>query len=279
MRWVVIGKKFIRERYDYLNQCLQEYSPGAQVEYLEGDERDVLGAVKNAMKEYDQLRVERPYRETIIESLEVMTSQAMVQRTADVFVQEHGSWWPRSTLYKGIVRLTAHRLKNLDLRSAVFIVGTGASARAAVAAFIKLGFSQINITDRFTEKGLALVADLKKVYLGVNIEFTPADALTQLPGNHQIIFNTTPYTPGNELLEELYYFNYMQENGIVMDMGLVPVTPPLLLEAQSVNAQTVDGCELASWSDVVWCEMCLGIKLDFDKYSRGLRAEMLKLDR
>jgi shikimate 5-dehydrogenase len=162
-------------------------------------------------------------------------------------------------------------IKNLDISESALIVGAGASCRAVVASLLKIGFKKFNITEKFEERGRLLIQDLKQTYFAVDFRFTTQSAITQLPGVHSVVINTTPLTPSNDLLNELYYFNFLKPEGAVIDLTLVPYETPLLKAAKQVGARVVHGCEVATLVDIYWIKNSLGIAVPLDEYLSGLK--------
>ena len=278
MKWGVIGHLVNRQRFELLNEYIGNAGHPSQLVVMNPSLEEFPAMVKKSMLEFDQLRIESPFRGLVSTVIDKASSQTMHLQCADALLQDRSTWWPRNVLYDSILRICADKFRSLDISSVILIVGAGDSAQVATAALIKLGFSHIRLTARNTEKGEALVAKMKKVFLKTQIEFVAPDMLTLLPGDNQILFNTTPCVTENELLEELYYFNYLKNEGIVVDIGLVPIKPRLLVEAFAVQANVIEGCELAARMDVIWCKMCLGIDLPYESYLVALRAKLSEPD-
>lgn len=279
MKWAVLGEQFEKKRYLFLSQWLAESGFQNEVQFLNSDADKLKEFIEDSKSSFEQLRIETPYCERVIEESESVISLSLSLSAADCLVCDNQKWWPRNALYEAVVRLVAQRLEGLSLNSSVFVVGAGASAKSVIAALVKMGFISINITDRLTERGLELISELKRVYFNVEFEFTPADGLTLLPGHHQMIINTTPSVAENTLIEELCYFNYLQEGGVVVDLTLSREETKLLQEAKSVHAVTIDGCEMASLVDQVWFELCgaeLASKKSFKGYGPALREFLLQ---
>lgn len=278
MKWLVIGGDFNELRYQVLSDFLKEEGYENTLDFLRPETENFLEALEESKKNYDQIRIERPFGEKIVAQLPQVVSLAKSLGAADAYVQVEGKWWPENTLCEGMVSLTAKQLKGLDLTASVFVVGTGSAARSSIAAYAKLGFKKINITDRYTEKLQKFVQDMRRVFFGLNLQYTSLEKLTMLPGNHQVVINTTPLVESNTLLEELYYFNYMHKEGIAIDMTLVPVETPFISEAKAVNATTVSGYEIAAWSDTVWLEKTLNISIETRKYAQKLHEKLSQVE-
>ncbi len=162
----------------------------------------------------------------------------------------------------------------LDLKGSILIVGAGAGARVAAAAFINVGYKKVNITNKFSEQAEDLIEDLERKYFDIEFEFIPEEKLVLLPGTNSVLVNTTPLLPSNDLLNELYYFNFLKSPGIVFDFTTVPIDTPLVLEAEALGIKVVRGFEVSSWGDMSWVEWAFAKKLDREAYCERLKEKM-----
>ena len=232
--------------------------------------------LNECLEKYDTIRIGRSLGELVVSAFKHKSSIMQLLKSADSLVKINDKWWLRSAVYHSMQRKLAEIGQRLDLESSVLVVGAGAMARVAIASFVKAGFKKFNISNKFDDQANELIKDLKRVYFNIEFHFVPKDELILLPGTNGVLVNTTPMVPQNDILEELYYFNFLKSGGIAIDFVLIPPETPLLVEAQDIGVYTVKGYEIASRADMIWAEWCFNVKLDHHKYQEKLLKKISK---
>lgn len=268
VRWVEIADPGSKERFQILSEVLKK--KGIENEFVSIS--PAVDAFENqlqqAQKEYQQIRIGTPFMDMV--STETSPMLTFTVKSVDCLHNDGKNWWPRSTLMEAVVR-EAYFLKTLGLSKPALVVGSGAAARAVVAALIKIGFTKVNITEKFDESGLQFIKYLEKSFFNVEFSFTSQSAITTLPGIHSLVVNTTPFIESNDLLEELYYFNFLSQGGVVIDLVDRPIMTPLLKSAAELGAKIVSGYEIQALSDIVWASWCFNVSIDGDDYRAQLK--------
>jgi shikimate 5-dehydrogenase len=258
-------------RFEFLRDFLKEKGHSIQFDFVTAENEDLGEVIQRLMKEYNHIRVSTPFGEKIHAFVKAVPMATMIQKSSDCLVYDQGQWWARSMLAEGLIREMA-MLKNLDISDSALIVGAGASCRAVIAALLKIGYKKFNITEKFEERGRLLIKELKETYFGVDFRFTPQSSITQLPGIHSVVVNTTPLTASNDLLNELYYCNFLRPEAAVIDLTLVPLETPLLKAAKQVGARIVHGCQVATLVDTYWIKSSMKIDVNAEEYQVKLTS-------
>ena len=268
-KWIEIAGTCSRKRYEYLSDFLNKSGVENSVDFVECGMDEFPLLLKHAMDQYDFIRVGSPFGERVPHLIDQLPVTTYFQKSADSLFNEGGRWWARSMLTEGLIREVA-LVEKLDISESAFIIGAGASCRGVIAALMKIGFHKFNFTEKFEERGRLLLKELKETYFGVDFRFTPQSAITLLPGIHSIVVNTTPLVPSNDLLDELYYCNFLRPNGVVIDLTLVPPETPLLKAVKQVEGRIVFGFEVAALIDMYWSVQAFRQTFDQLAYSKGL---------
>ncbi len=274
IKWVEISQFPSPERYDVLSRFLNENGIPNQVEYQKVSHSEYPDALKAAMLKFDTIRIGRGIGDITPQLFNNNTVFIEKMGAGDAVVKMHGKWCLRSTLYEGMIQVCSNVGHRFELDSHALIVGAGAIARASIAALSRSGFTKFGISDQSTERGEILCAQLRKMYFGAEFRLIPKQELILLPGIFGVLVNTTPLDEGNEILDELTYFNFFRKNAIAFDYTLRPVDTPLLKEAEEVGVFAVHGYELAVQSDKVWVEMVSGKSIDMSQYESALSAAL-----
>lgn len=271
MKCVEVGSGASKFRYEFLARFLAAKGHQVQFDFVQCSPENFPAEIQRLMKDYQHIRIATPFGEKVHEYVSAVPMATLTQKSSDSLIFDQGQWWARSMLSEGLVREIV-LMKNLDISESALIVGAGASCRAVVSAMLKIGFKKFNITEKFEERGRLLIKDLRQTYFGVDFRFTPQTSITQLPGIHSVLVNTTPLVPANDLLNELYYCNFLKSDGVVIDLTLVPFETPLVKAAVQVGARVIHGCQVAALVDAYWIKSSMHIVIDPEEYGAGLKS-------
>lgn len=274
LKWIELSTHTSKARYECLSEQLKKQGVDNEFEHFEFSTEEEWNKILDEHEGTVQgIKLGRGLGEAILKRYPNHSVHINRLGSADCLIYEDGRWWPRSSIYNGLLQVFAGVGEKLDLNSSALIVGAGAMARTIVAVLFREGFKSFGITAIDEERGLKLIADLKKVYFGADIEFIPKEELILLPGLYGFIANTTPAIKENELLSELSYFNFFIPQGVALDFFMGESETDFLKEAHEIGATTIAGYELAAAADQVWVKWGLGIDLDIDSYLELLKAK------
>lgn len=269
MKWCVIGHEINPERYEFLAKWLERCGLPNTVDFIEISPQELSLRIPDLQANYDQIRIEQPYRHEIYLETKKNEAAMLLVRSADCFFKDdRGLWWLRSPLHHGMNQILNSIGHNLNLDGAALIVGVGGAARSAVASLVKVGYRQFNIANAFDDQAIELVAELRKIYFSVTFQFVSQGQLVLLPGTSSIVVNATPFLQNNDILDELHYFNFLMRGGLVWDLTIRPYETPLTKEAVEIGARVFRGYEFAVATDEVWVRW-VAPKLNFqsEKYA------------
>jgi shikimate 5-dehydrogenase len=275
MKWVVMGAQESDPRFVCLSDELKNLNIPNELTFANPNEGDILLEAERQTKKVDQIRMLGYYSEVISEYQNRSTGLTSLLGAADALVKRPtGEWWPCNYLYEGFSLEFVKHVKMIDLSSSALIVGSGAASKTIVGALVKFGFSRFNITDRFEDRAKSTIEKLKKSFFGVEFTFIPQATLMTLPGGSSVLLNSTPLRPDNDLLLDLYYFNFLKNPGIIIDLNLVPPQTPLIEEGKSVGANIICGYEISARTDVLWAKDAIGADIDLEGYKERLKKKM-----
>jgi len=263
-RWRPLGSILKSELELEFESAIIDTTPGS----LEKELRTALES------DADLCRVSDSFCREVLKYLPNTTHAATFAGAAPFIIREEGVWWPRSVLDDALSRSISSYLGQVDIASSALIAGAGEITRLVVAAVVKAGFATVNVTDKNQSLLNTLVEEMKRKYFQVQFHGVPFDAITMLPGIHSLVINTTPLSVENDLLEELYFFNFLKAGGAVVDLTLVPAQTPLMMEAEQWGARHMSGDFIASERDALMIERLVKKSLPVEKYRQALRAEI-----
>lgn len=276
LSWVEIAQYPSPERLDVLSKYLSDRKIENKIEYIQADSSNLSEVLKLNLQKFDAIRIGRGVGDCVHSHFN--NNSFFVQRvgTADCALKINGQWELRCALHEALTQICGQVGKRFDLDSHVLVVGTGAVARAAIAALTRAGFSKFGVSDQKIEKVIKFCDQMKNVFFNTEFKPIPKDEIILLPGIYGVLVNTTPLQEGNEILDELSYFNFFTKNAIVFDFTLKPIKTPLLIEAQDIGGFPVFGFETAALADAIWVNWLLGSTVDMSGYRTLLESELAK---
>lgn len=280
LKWCCVGHGHNPLRFELLSAFLTEQGINNEFTSLDIAPADFSEEFKTVLASYDQVRVESPHGIGVYNYFKAHEALMAQIRAVDCVFKDHLShWWSRSLTYKSLCESLQGVGEVIDLDASVLIVGAGASARAAIGACAKMGFKEFKITNKFDEQGQDLIREMKSSFFGLNFEFVAQNQLILLPGTNCIAINTTPLVESNDLLPELYYFNFLRRRGVIVDLTFYPVHTPLIKESLEIKNFIIYGYELAAISDTHWINWVSGRDVDVHQLKTFYRSELLKLQK
>jgi shikimate dehydrogenase len=118
----------------------------------------------------------------------------------------------------------------------VLLLGAGGGARAVVVALDVLGYKNLIICNRDSDKA----ENLAQIWPHA-IEIAAWDSRHQYLAQAQLIINSTSLGMVGQPPLELYWPSHLQPNAVAYDLVYQPLATEFLLMAQKLGAQTIDG--------------------------------------
>jgi hypothetical protein len=266
-KWCEIGKKQTH-RYEVLQKFLVQNNIPNEFQFIEADESNLSDKIQEAQKSNFFIRFEPGLWE--------MVSAHVVQNKIDLgtlkaidalLLGVEKTYWPEIIFKAALIEYLTSTIKNLDVSQKALVIGADGLARATISSLVKMGFSNINITNDDLEVTKKLVDDFKEMYFHVKFEVTNRKDVTILPGVHGLVVSTYSVLENSEFLGEICYFNFLKKGGLVIDMVDFPLESPFLRIAEDIGAKVIHGFDIFSYYDLVWVQKVSGKVLDFNSYA------------
>lgn len=237
------------------------------------EERSLQNLLDKAINLYDQIRISSPWGDKIIENLKVISSINRSIGSVDAILKKEDYWFSKCFLSEAFSILFTYKHLQLQNNNNAFIFGCGSSAKAALFFLNKLGFKEIYLTDIDEKKANNFIEKFKKVYFSINFKYISPGNLIALPGLSSLVINCTPYSLDNNILKDIHFLNFLQKNGIVIDLTLNPIETPLIKEVKKTESLAISGYELSACVDYLWAkEVFPNVEFDLNKYSNKLNS-------
>ncbi len=175
--------------------------------------------------------VSMPFKENVIELVDVMHRSASAIESVNTIVNEDGVLHAYNTDYQAVAQLLTS--SNLSTDYTVAVTGSGGMAKAVVAALRDSGFTRGTVVARNTETGPAL-ADA----YGYSWSRTPVGA--------HLLVNVTPVGMAGGPDSESSPFTEEQIHSAhaVFDVVAMPSETPLITAARAAGKPVVTGAEV-----------------------------------
>lgn len=179
------------------------------------------------------LSVTIPHKEQVLPYLKIASPTVEKSGVCNTLIRRRGEWWGFNTDFLALLELlTPYRS---SLRQGVLVVGTGATARSALAALQELGIRKLFIAGRNESRGEMLAQKF-------SARFYPLQDLPQLKIDGLI--HTTPLGmwPNTETVPPVLHL--LQKNMVVLDVVYNPPETLLLRRAREAGCRTISGREM-----------------------------------
>ncbi|SEF02177.1 shikimate dehydrogenase [Arthrobacter alpinus] len=178
--------------------------------------------------------VSMPYKEDVIELIDVMDASASAIDSVNTIVNNDGVLTAYNTDYLAIARLLTSNA--VDPATTVLLRGSGGMAKAVAAALHDAGFAHVTIVARNEERGRALAA----LY---NFAWLP-----EVGGDTaQMLINVTPMgmTGADETVQS-FADDTVAAARIVFDVVALPAETPLIKAGRTAGKHIITGAEVVA---------------------------------
>ncbi len=185
----------------------------------------------------------------IISQMTTLPTETRLLSCADCLFYEDGAWWPRLNLKEAMRELIIKKAKTLDINESAFIIGEGPMLRLLASLVVSFGYSKVFLVGLSIVDVDQQVERLKKNFVGIDWRPMEASQLTMQTVGATILINSISLTENPNLLSDLAYFNFMKNNGLVIDLNVFPLESLLIEEAVRANLRYLTGFQVRAQQD------------------------------
>ena len=248
-----LGTRFHNFLYDEL---------GLNFVYKAFTTEDLEGAVRGIRAlNFRGCSVSMPFKEAIIEFVDVMAPSALAIESVNTVVNDGGVLTASNTDFEAVLSLLGER--GIDTSLSVLLRGSGGMAKAVAAAFKRAGFSAVTIQARNVAAGQALATKL-------GFDFIADAELATNPQNFDVLVNVTPIgmTGANES-ELAFSPELIEQARVVFDVVAFPSETPLIAAARAAGKKVITGAEVIALQAALQFEAYTGVALTADQVRRA----------
>lgn len=275
IEWAEFTFKSDKIRYPFLHRFLNELQFNNKFELLESQPNHFIEDFSKLKNEKKIICIDPSINERIMEHLESRTLNTSLVGWIDLLVKKNNIWWPHN-LFSEALRNSIIKVTNrIDLNSPVLISGTTSIVKPIVLALVSMGFKYIGIIESDEEKVEALIKDLKKNLFLIHLYFIPIEEVVSLSSSSTLFINVLSHETQMEMLKFLFYFNFLQTNGLVIDLNLYSLDNLLLKNAEIYGAKTIRGFQVTSKIDQWMVEKFFGLTIDINQFQSAYQKELM----
>lgn len=201
------------------------------------------------MKEYDFIKLSLESSAKILDKWAAQPAQVRWIGCCDVFIKEDSNLWPRVALFDCIRESIVSHIKDHDIKEAGYVISNDYRGRVLVSVLLNLGHRQVYLVGENEEFIQSEVEFLRRFHIGTEILSLPSHQLTLQTTRSSILINAAKLEEGSSTLNDLAYFNFMKENGVVLDLDFETSKNSLLEEAQKASLKVIAKDHLAAYYD------------------------------
>ena len=248
-----LGTRFHNFLYDEL---------GLNFVYKAFTTTDLEGAVRGIRAlNFRGCSVSMPFKEAIIEFVDVMAPSALAIESVNTVVNDNGVLTASNTDFEAVLSLLGER--GIDASLKVLLRGSGGMAKAVAAAFKQAGFKSVTIQARNAAAGQALATKL-------GFDFVTDAELASHPQNFDILVNVTPIgMAGANEADLAFASDLIAKAQVVFDVVAFPAETPLILAARAVGKTVITGAEVIALQAALQFATYTGVSLSADQVRRA----------
>ncbi len=248
-----LGTRFHNFLYDEL---------GLNFVYKAFTTTDLEGAVRGIRAlNFRGCSVSMPFKEAIIEFVDVMAPSALAIESVNTVVNDGGVLTASNTDFEAVLSLLGER--GVDPTLSVLLRGSGGMAKAVAAAFKRAGFSDVTIQARNAAAGQALATKL-------GFDFVTDSELAAKAQGFDVLVNVTPIGMAGANENELSFEHALIAGAmVVFDAVAFPAETPLIVAGRAAGKTVLTGAEVIALQAALQFEAYTGVSLSADQVRRA----------
>jgi shikimate 5-dehydrogenase len=269
LKIVELTTKSEKARFDFLSSFLKSQGVDNQWESIPVTHETVVDILKDSMTKFDQIIIDMEFGEEIRRNLIDLSTKHYFSPASDCLFYDKHHWLPRSYLEETFIETLNKNSEPFDIQANALIIGCGPLARVAITSFQKVGYTKFSVCDKNKEAAEAFFKDFSKRNFNLEFKYVSQDELAYLPGASSLMVNTLSAEDSSDLLNDLFYFNYLNKYAVVLDLNMYPLESPLLTQARDLGIRYIESYKFYVLRDFAWLQAISGKKLEWNGFEEA----------
>lgn len=186
----------------------------------------------------------------IVKNWAALPSLVRELQVCDTLMREDGQYWPRLLLQDSIRELIVKSSRDHDIRNAAYIICNDSIGRVMASLLTNLGHRRVFMVsqnERFLKNEIPII---QRFFLGIEIQGVLAEQLTMQADRASLLVNCVDLSGEQQMLNDIVYFNFMQQGGLVLDASFNNSKPSLLVEeAERAHLKSIEPALISATYD------------------------------
>lgn len=217
-----------------------------------------------------------PHKQAIMPLLSEISSVAQAIGAVNTVTWKNGQWVGTNTDIEGFIAPLQTRYQQNWSQKVAVILGNGGAARAVVAGCHQLGFTEIHVVGRNSQKLEEFRHSWGNSPIAEKLQVQTWDDLATLIPQANLLVNTTPvgmYPHVNDSPVQLADMEKISPGAIAYDLIYTPSPTKFLQQAEQQGAITIDGLEMLVQQGVAALKIWLQLEtIPVDVMGEALRT-------
>ncbi|WP_414529578.1 shikimate dehydrogenase [Nodularia chucula] len=219
-----------------------------------------------------------PHKQAIMPLLSEISPVAQAIGAVNTVTWKNGQWVGTNTDIEGFIAPLQTRYQQNWSQKVAVILGNGGAARAVVAGCHQLGFAEIHVVGRNSQKLEEFRHSWENSPIGDKLQVQTWDDLATLLPHANLLVNTTPvgmYPHVNDSPVQLADMEKISPGAIAYDLIYTPSPTQFLQQAEQQGAITIDGLEMLVQQGVAALKIWLQLEtIPVDVMGEALRSHL-----
>ncbi len=258
------------------NYYLKEYNLNYVYLPFTVKSKDFAEAIKGLKAiNFRGINVTIPYKEKIMDYLDVIDAQAQHIGAVNTVVNEKGKLYGYNTDAPGFIRMLEEDGRFAISDKKAIVIGAGGASKAVGFALCRNGIKEIFVINRTENRARKLAELWQNLYQDVKFNYGCLDGnnYKNIFCDYQLLIDTTPVgmAPDTDV-KPVISPEYIHSDLLVVDLVYNPLETVLLKEAKKRGAKTLNGMGMLLYQGIESFYLWTGIKPD----DKTPRQELLK---
>lgn len=203
-------------------------------------------ALQNETEDFDLKIVKLQFFDLNEELPAVIEPRAGSLRCYDTLIKQGEFSIPRLSLLEALNSAIVRYGHDFDIRKSAYVIASSYQGLVCAAVCAQLGFQKIVLVDDDMDRSLTSTKILKRSYFGLETKSITSDLITAQREPGSIVINSVELSDHSNLLSDLSYFNFVAQNGVIVDISSESANSPLLKDVVEANLRSVNSLQFLS---------------------------------
>lgn len=198
------------------------------------------------------------YSDLLFRTAQKKPAEVIEVGLADSLIVQQKTGWLRCFLRIALRQLIMEKAPSLNTHASCYITGSGSITRLCSVVAIQMGFRHLVFVSADHHEAAAEIRALSRLFFDLDLKLLKESELTLQPNNGSLLMNTVNAENGGMIYEDLTYLNFLEKEGLVVDLSMSAEGPnPLLEETENAGLKSLKNHEICGVRDWLFLQSLL----------------------